>query len=123
MEGDDCVHAVALSRDNVLLYVKYSRPVSHVEVFSELRDAGVTIKDCIIEHGNGKAITDHILPYIDRWCIEEHDEPANPTSITVRSLRNGGLNYVSQIVGCTKSGKEFSVRPSEMFEDGKTMLS
>lgn len=122
--NEEKYHVFILTEDNVLLYIKYFRKVSHVEVYQELKDSGVTVKDCIINNDEKGSIKDFIAPAVFRWTQREFNESVDLSSLTVR-LRELRLNryVVAEISGKTTEGNYFSMTPSAIISSKNNLFS
>lgn len=107
-------HVLVLTAENALIYVEYSKPVSHLEVYQEFYKDGVHVKDSFIQEGKSWNLAEILLKAINNWVIRHFEEDCDRNSVSISHYHHDNQYIIMELHGRTESGKPFKVRPSEL---------
>ena len=107
-------HTLVLTAENALIYVRYNKQVSHLEVYEEFHKLGIEVKDCYIQEGQSYNLAEILLKAVNKWVIRNFDEDVERNSISLKNYSHNNHNIIMELNGRTESGKPFSIKPSDL---------
>ena len=107
-------HTLVLTAENALIYVKYNKETSHLEIYQEFQKLGIQVKDCFIQTGQSYNLVELLLKAVNKWVVRNFEEDVEPNSVSLKNYSHKNHNIIMELNGRTESGKPFSIKPSDL---------
>ena len=115
-KGGEIYNAHILTDKNNLIHRRYTKKVTHEEIFKEYKDKGVEVKDSQIHFAKPIDFYDTLRKETKKYIRQNMNDDVDIDSIFIASKQKGNEYIATSIKGDTVSGKSFSLTPKDLFE-------
>ena len=116
-------HAILLTIEGVLVYAKYSEPVTHHQLYTRFKDMQIEIKDSFISEDESFNLAEFLLSAISKWVQSTYHEILDRSSIAIQKAYKRNQFVILEIQCKTEQGTEIKVKPSDILAENNNLLS